>query len=292
MSPVVLAAALGALGLVVFGLDRLAGRLVRPTIQPVERTVDTLGVPFREVTIESGEVGLRGWLVEPDGASPEEPLLILAHGWGANHGTVLRLGAPLAKKGHPLLLFDVRGHGLNPPVDEVTIRSFRDDLMACVDVARDLFPRRPLVLIGHSMGGAAGVLAAAEGAPLDALILIAAPSDVLTVTAEYLVDHDMPGHLLVNGLRPFFWRWVGGTFRRLTPSRRIDELELPLLLIQPEHDARVIRPHADRLAAAAGAPYHLIEGREHTDVLEAPETLELVTAFVRRLEQSGQGGEG
>lgn len=311
MSPLVLAGALGAVGLLLFGLDRLAGRLVRPTIQPVERTVDALGLPVRELTIESAGHQLQGWLIEPDGAAPgtseadgaapgatsldrgrpdgadpAEPLVILAHGWGANHGVVLRLGGPLARRGHDVLLFDVRGHGHNPPVDQVTIRAFRDDVMACVRQAKGLFPHRPLVLIGHSMGGAAGVLAAAEGAPLDGLILIASPSDVLTVTAEYLTDHDMPGPFLVTILRPFFWRRIGGTFRRLTPSRRIRELDLPLLMIQPELDARVIRPHADRLAAAAGAPYHLIGGREHTDVLEAPETVELVEGFLEDVKRS------
>jgi hypothetical protein len=54
-------------------------------------------------------------------------------------------------------------------------------------------------------------------------------------------------------------------------------------MLQPEHDQRVHRRHAERLAAAAGLEYHLIRGREHTDVLTAPETLRYVEEFVERV---------
>jgi pimeloyl-ACP methyl ester carboxylesterase len=149
--------------------------------------------------------------------------------------------------------------------------------------ADERFPGRKIVLLGHSLGGAAGVLAAAEGAPIDGLVLIAAPSNVLEVTAEFLTDLGLPGGLLVRILRPFWWPKIGGTFLPLTPSRRIRELKIPILMLQPEHDQRVHRRHAERLAAAAGLEYHLIRGREHTDVLTAPETLRFIGEFLGRL---------
>jgi fermentation-respiration switch protein FrsA (DUF1100 family) len=80
--------------------------------------------------------------------------------------------------------------------------------------------------------------------------------------------------------------WGGGggaTFRPHSPVRRIRELAMPILLIQPELDQRVRRGHAERLSKAAGVPYHLVPGREHTDVLVDPKTLELVEDFVSRL---------
>jgi hypothetical protein len=58
---------------------------------------------------------------------------------------------------------------------------------------------------------------------------------------------------------------------------------MPILIIQPELDQRVSRRHAERLSKAAGVPYHLVPGREHTDVLVDPMTLELVETFVSRL---------
>ncbi len=268
---------------ILVGLDRLSVRVVRPQPRPFERTVPELGVPYEDLAIPSGAHTLAGWLLTPSPARPTEPLLLLAHGWGANYSTVLRLGEPLARAGHDVLLFDVQGHGRNPPVDFVTVRHFRDDVITATRYAAGRFPDRPLVLIGHSMGGAAGILAAAGGAPIDGLVLIAAPADVPRVTAEFLTDQGMPGTLLVTLLRPFWWLRLRSTFRSLTPWRRIREVDVPMILIQPEHDGRVLRHHADQLAEASGVEYRLVRGREHTDVLSAPATLELVQEFLERL---------
>lgn len=264
-------------------LDRVATNVVRPVPRLPERSVPELGVEHEDFTIASGDHELAAWLLCPGTRDASEPLILLAHGWGASYGTVLQLGEPLAEAGHEVLLFDVRGHGRNEPAPYVTVRHFRDDVMAVALYAAQRFPGRKLALVGHSLGGAAGVLAAAEGAEIDGLVLIAAPADVLHVTAEFLTDKGMPGGLMVNLLRPFWWRKIGSSFRPLTPSRRIKELRLPILMIQPEHDTRVHRRHADRLAAASGLDYHLIKDREHTDVLAAPETIRLVEAFVEEL---------
>lgn len=271
---------LGATVLILFGLDRLSSLIVQPAPRPVERTVPELGLAHEDLRIQSGDHELAAWLIQPPEAQPFEPLVLVAHGWSANYSTVLTLAGPLAETGHDVLLFDVRGHGRNAPEPYVSVRSFRDDLMAVTRYAATRFPDRQLVVIGHSMGGAAGVLAAAEGAPIDGLVLVAAPSDIVKVTAEYLVDRGLPGHVLANVFRPFWWRRIGSTFRPLTPSRRIRELDIPLLLIQPEHDLRVAREHAERLAEAAGVEYRLIPDREHTDVLGDPLTLRFVLEFL------------
>ena len=238
-------------------LDRIANRVVRPVPALPDRSVPDLGIAHEDLTIPSGNHELAAWLLPPPSPDPERPLVLMAHGWGASYGTVLMLAEPLVESGHEVLLFDVRGHGRNEPAPFVTVRHFRDDTMAVVRYAADRFPGRRLALVGHSLGGAAAVLAAAEGAPVDGLVLIATPSDVLRITAEFLTDHGMPGPLMVTVLRPFWWRRIGGTFRPHMPVRRIRELDQPLLLIQPENDRRVGRDHAEELSKAAGVPYQL-----------------------------------
>ena len=282
MTPGALIAAGALLVVGVIALDLLAGRVMRPAQRLPERTVPELGMDHEDLTIPSGDHELAAWLLRSGPGPSHGPLCLLAHGWGASYGTVLELGEPLAKAGHDVLLFDVRGHGRNEPVPYVTARHFREDVIAVARYAAERFPDRQLVVIGHSLGGAAAVLAAADGAPLDGLVLIAAPSDVMKVTAKFLSDKGMPGGLMVIVLRPFFWRRIGGTFRSLTPGLRIRELDLPILIIQPEHDVRVTRDHADHLAEAAGIEYNLI-ARGHIDVLSAPETLRLVQEFLEEL---------
>jgi pimeloyl-ACP methyl ester carboxylesterase len=242
--------------------------------------VPDTGLAHEELRIVSGEHSLAAWLLHGD---IRGPLFVLAHGWGASHATVLQLAEPLARAGHEVLLFDMRGHGLNQAAAYVTVRHLRDDVMAVLRYASARAAGRPVVLVGHSFGGAASVLAAAEGAQLAGLVLIATPSDVVRITAEYLSDKGMPGALVTTLMRPFWWWRIGGTFRPHSPVRRIPELDVPILLIQPEHDDRVRRAHAELLSEAAGVPYHLVEGHEHTDVLGAAETARLVQEFAQRL---------
>jgi len=283
MSYVAYLAGAVAIVLLFLFMNRVAIAVMRPEPRPPERTVPDLGVAHEDFVIPSGDHELRAWLLCPGRKHPDEPLVLLAHGWGASYGTVLQLAEPMVEHGHDVLLFDIRGHGRNEALPYVSVRDFRDDVAAVIRYAEGRFRGRRLILVGHSFGGAAGVLALAEGAHVEGLVLIAAPSDVLDVTAEYLTDHGLPGQVMVLFLRPFWWLRLRSSLRPLTPWRRIGEVGVPILMIQPEHDLRVRRHHADRLANAAGLDYHLVRGREHTDVLGAPETLRLIEEFMSSL---------
>jgi alpha-beta hydrolase superfamily lysophospholipase len=275
------------LGVAVVGgaltLDRIANAIIRPVPRTSDLTASAQGLEHEDLTIGGGDGALAACFLHGAAPASAGPLLLIAHGWGASSATVMQLAAPLAKKGHDTLLFDMRGHGRNKAAPFVTVRHLRDDVTAAVRYAEQRYPGRAIVLVGHSFGGAASILAAAEGAPVAGLVLIATPSDVLRITAEFLTDKGVPGRLAVMLLRPFWWWRIGGTFRPHSPVRRIRELRVPILLIQPELDQRVRRLHAERLAAAAGVPFHVVPGREHTDVLVDPTTIELVDGFVGQL---------
>jgi pimeloyl-ACP methyl ester carboxylesterase len=261
-------------------LDRIANAIIRPVPRTSELSTADLGVDHEDLTIGSGDQALAGRFLS--GATPNRggPLLLIAHGWGASSATVMQLAGPLARKGRDTLVFDMRGHGRNRAAPFVTVRHLRDDVMAAVSYAHGRFPGRDIVLVGHSFGGAASVLAVAEGALVSGLVLIATPADVLRITAEFLSDKGVPGRLAVTVLRPFWWWRIGGTFRPHSPVRRIRELDVPILIIQPELDQRVRRAHAERLSEAARVPVHVVPGREHTDVLVDPITIGLVDDFV------------
>jgi alpha-beta hydrolase superfamily lysophospholipase len=282
VTAVVAAGAAAAGGL--YALDRVANQVVRPVPRPPAVSVPELGYGHEDVLIPAGDHALRGWLVYPDEPG-RRPLVLLVHGWGANYGTLLGMAESLVEAGHAVLLFDVQGHGRNGPAAYVTVRHFRDDVAAAARYAALRFPDRERVLVGHSLGGAAAVLAAEHGAPVDGLVVVAAPADVLEVIASYLRDKGFPGGFMVVALRPFWWVRIGGTFRHLVPERKIGAVRLPVLILQPEHDQRVPREHAVRLARAAGASFHLIAGAGHTDVLDAPETRARVLAFLQEVAQ-------
>ncbi|MDH5588403.1 MAG: alpha/beta fold hydrolase [Gemmatimonadota bacterium] len=261
-------------------LDRMAGRVVRPPPRAPERSVSDLGFPHEDLEIPSGDHVLKGCIIRPTLEARPGPLILLVHGWGANHGDLLNLADPLLKAGRAVLLFDVQGHGRNAKADFVTVKHFRDDVMAVTRFAADRYPGRRLILVGHSLGGSAGVLATAMGAPLHGLVMVASPANVLEVTAGYMKDHGLPGHFLTLVLRPFWWLRLGGTYRDLVPEKKIRGLDLPMLVIQPENDRRVPMDHGLRLARAAGCELFVVSGAEHTNVLEHPEAHRALLDFL------------
>lgn len=290
MHPLIWSALLVATGLL-YALDRMAGAVVRPVPREPDRTASELGHPHEDIAVACEDHVLRGWLLRPR-SDRGSPLVLLAHGWGANYGVLLDLAEPLLRDGYPVLLFDVRGHGANEEVPYVTVRHFRDDVSAVARYAAERFPDRPRVLVGHSLGGAAAILAAAGNAPVDGVVTVASPARVLEVTADYLRDKGLPGGLMVVALRPFWWLRAGGTFRGLVPERKIGDLTQPVLIIHPERDRRVGRDHAERLAAAAGIRPTVIPGAGHTDVLGRAETHRALAAFLEGAVrwEAGSGG--
>jgi pimeloyl-ACP methyl ester carboxylesterase len=86
--------------------------------------------------------------------------VVFSHANGFNGRTYRSILAPLADDLR-ILAIDLRGHGASTLPAEIEGRpgwiTFRDDLLALLDVACEA----PVVLAGHSMGGAASLLAAA-----------------------------------------------------------------------------------------------------------------------------------
>lgn len=86
--------------------------------------------------------------------------LLFAHGFGQTRGAWKRAAVAMAKRGHPGLAYDARGHGgsgRNPEDLAYSGEQFTDDLII---VAGE--HSQPPVLVGASMGGLFGLLAEAR----------------------------------------------------------------------------------------------------------------------------------
>ena len=282
MTPWLLAVVFGV-ALVGFALDRMAVALLRPQRRPVGQTPGDVGVHARAFTLRD-EPALEGWWME--GGRPGGPVVVLAHGWGANAGALLSLAPALLPVASHLVAADVRGHGRSAHAPVVSIRHFRDDLVRVLQHVREQAPDTPLVLAGHSMGGAAGILAAEATGIVGALALIAAPHDVFGTVARYLGERGIPGHLLVPLFVPSWRLRIGEPAWRLDPGRALASMSIPTLVVQPADDVRVPPSEGAALARAAGVDVATIPGAGHSDVLTHPETGRLLGNFVAGLSSS------
>ena len=99
------------------------------------------------------------------------PAVLFAHGFGQSRHAWVRAAESLAEHGWRTITFDSRGHGDSSRVKDgrYELEQFVDDLLV---VARSL--EAPPVLVGASMGGLLGLVAAGETrpAPFRALVLV------------------------------------------------------------------------------------------------------------------------
>ena len=121
--------------------------------------VATAAPARHQLALAEGTISYLEW---DDGRSL--PPLHFAHANGFNGGTYKQLLGPLADT-FRIRAWDARGHGATTlPADPATHRNwyvYRDDLIA---MAEDFHAAtgQKIILMGHSMGGAASVMAAAE----------------------------------------------------------------------------------------------------------------------------------
>jgi alpha-beta hydrolase superfamily lysophospholipase len=119
------------------------------------------------------EIYWQGWL--PEGAPPRATV-VLAHGASEHSGRYAWTGEQLAERGYALYAIDHRGHGKSEG-DRAVIDRMRHavgDLDTLVEKAQAAHGGVPLVLLGHSMGGAVALSYTMEHEDkLDALVLSA-----------------------------------------------------------------------------------------------------------------------
>ncbi len=179
-------------------------------------------------------------------------LLITAHGFmrGMNDEHMVRLIDTLTRR-YDVLAFDFRGHGRSEGVSDLNFGRSADDLRRVIDHARG-FHYEQMGVIGYSMGAAAAILAAAQGAPVDAVVSVSCPTAPPGRADEELCYETWP------------WRWWAEMMGvrvadRVTigpwPDAYVDHVApTPLLIVHDGLDTLVTRSGSERLFAAAKPP--------------------------------------
>lgn len=90
------------------------------------------------------------WLPE----SPVRAMIIMVHGIGEHCGCYEHLAEKYADQFVGFLAFDLRGHGRSPGKrGHTTLKDIKNDLRTVIRNVRKKFPKVPVILYGHSMGG-------------------------------------------------------------------------------------------------------------------------------------------
>jgi alpha-beta hydrolase superfamily lysophospholipase len=191
---------------------------------------------------------------------------ILAHCFtcGKDSLAASRLARALASHGIGVLRFDFAGLGSSGgSFAHATFAADVDDLVAAGQaMARD--GKAPSILIGHSLGGAAVLMAAGEMQSIRAVATIGAPFDVTHVLHQFdegslkVIEEQGEAEVLLAG-RPFVVRksFVEDLARH-DLSSRIAQLRVPLLVLHSPVDRTVGIDNAARIFAVAKHPKSFI----------------------------------
>jgi uncharacterized protein len=108
-------------------------------------------------TSDGQEIG--AWLVR---GKPDKPCTLLLHGVLSSRRNMLRVMECLAEAGCTVMSITFRAHGDSTGEVVDFGWSNRLDVVAAVDFLRREYPKRPIYIVGRSMGAAAAIFAAKE----------------------------------------------------------------------------------------------------------------------------------
>lgn len=248
---------------------RLAERLfTRPPHHPLRPQEDAFletGAAFT-VNHDGQELACWSW--------GSGPVVLLMHGWGSRAGRFRRFVLPLQQRGFRVVAFDGPGHGRTGG-SSASLPQFAAALAAVAAVVGPVS-----AFIGHSLGGAAALLAMGRLVPPAPAVLIAAPSDAVVFWRRFVRHLAIPRRVR-NRLQQNLERRFGITWSDLNLLPAAAALPTALLVIHDEGDDDVPPENGrDMAAAAPRGTFVLTSGLGHRAIMRDAEVVRLAVDFI------------
>lgn len=236
---------------------------------------------LRTVAFQSDDgIALTGWYGEPARATAT---IILCHGAPGDKRDMTGLTRALLDAGFGVLAFDFRNWGESARAAVTLGHREVDDVLGAVAFVRQTAgPRRRIGVAGLSMGGAAGILAAARTSDIQALVTDSSYASLDRVVER--VARRVCGPLGALASRCVGWagaRLIGTPLESVAPLHAISGISpRPVLIIHGKRDRLTDVEDAETLYRACGDPKALwiIEEAGHARTRRAG-----VDAYDRRI---------
>lgn len=250
----------------------------------------------------AGQIPLAARLDLP--AGPPRAYALLVHGFTCSMDLAItrRIAEGLAGEGLAVLRFDLPGHGKSSgEFSEGNFSDYRAAVLAAVAHMRSNY-QAPTVLVGHSLGGAAILAAAAEIPEAKAVATIGTPADVAEVVRLLGASPDEvrargQADVVIDGHRFTIRRQFLDDADHHNIVESLSRLRKALLILHAPLDEIVGIDHAARLYAAAKHPKSFISldhaGHLLLDPRDAAYAARVIAAWASRfLEGEREPGPG
>jgi pimeloyl-ACP methyl ester carboxylesterase len=223
----------------------------------------------RRADIRTGTETLAAWSWGTAG-----PLAILLHGWGSRAARWHPLVPALVEDGFQVLAYDQPAHGESSG----QLASLPQFVRALESVVSRL-GQRPALMVGHSLGGSAAVIAMHRGVGTGRVVLLSAPSEQREYAERFARTVGLPDvarDVMTDNLS----RRLGFTWSDLDLPALVSSSTVPALVIHDRQDADVGFGHAERIVSAwPGAELLATSGLGHSGALEDGNVLERIRTF-------------
>jgi pimeloyl-ACP methyl ester carboxylesterase len=204
----------------------------------------------------------------------DRPAVVLVHGWEGRGSQLAAFVEPLLARGMRVVAFDAPGHGEASSARASLVEHARA-LTTVVRWAGDVH-----ALVGHSVGGAATLLATRYGVSARRYALVAPPRSPAAFVSGFSRAFGLDDRVRARMIARIEGRY-GLTLAELDMRKDAAKLERPLLVVHDEDD--LVVPASDGSLLAGAAPRGRLvttQGLGHRRVLRAAEVLEHVVHFV------------
>ena len=210
--------------------------------------------------------------------------ILISHGYTDNRFGALKYAYMYLEQGFNIIVYDLRGHGMNEPAFcTYTIRE-RKDLLAMILDSRERYPGAALFGIhGESLGAASSIAVLEEKPPVDFVVADCGFSEIIPVMKIGLKAMHLPGFFVT--IASFCARIrYGYSFSRMRPIESLQDNTVPILFIHGADDTFILPEHSEKMKKATKgyAEVRLIPGAAHAmSMLTDPEAYgKYVAAFL------------
>ncbi len=244
---------------------------VPPVKKSIRQTPEDFNMPYQNVTFQNEENNkISAWLINKPNA---QGTVMLLHGYNANKGDMLHYAKFLYKNNYSVFLIDFRGAGESGGNYNSAGFKEKEDVILAVQYleSRNDVNTNRLFGLGVSMGGSALVFAQKEDKMFNAIILDSVYSSLYqNIANRFNFVYGLPKFPFATSITFFGGLLFNTNGFNVAPVKYIDEIGVPILIIQGDSDNSVSTIEAEQLYDRAMNPKYLwlVKGAGHAQSYE------------------------